>query len=555
MFVVVAMLTALTATVAQATLGGGSTFDASNGALDSAGKHDWNPAAGTGLGPVEGITCNTPAPSTGTNCGLDLANHSAADNSLGQGSKEDDTAPTVVTGSIPPSKDDLSRFYINHEKAGGNDYLYLAWERTNLLGSAHLDFEFNQDATAGANNVTPVRTAGDLLIDFDFGGSGVPVLASHTWITSGAATSCEVSNALPCWDKAVVLGANAEASVNNANLTDNNNPSTTLAGNSKNGINSTFGEAAINLTGANIFPSGVCRHFGSAYLKSRSSGNSFGSELKDFVSPIPINISNCGTIKIIKHTDPRGVNQSFGYTSDIAGGQLNCTSDTTPAAFSLNDSGNSTTDNAANTETCANVPTGTYHVTEGTEPAGFVLESLTCTATGGSTGAQDATILEKANITLVADSTVTCTYTNQQQRGAIKITKKTIKASGTGLDGATFSVTKGGTAISGSPFTTANGGVICVDGLGFGDYVVTETGAPTGYNRDDSTGHTVTVNNNATCADTTYVGEVIGFTDTPLTTIEVKVTSEVAGGTASNTVETFSHLTPGTYPGTVVVDP
>ena len=43
----------------------------------------------------------------------------------------------ISTGSIPPSKDDLSRFYINQDTtSGGDQVLDLAWERTNLLGSA-----------------------------------------------------------------------------------------------------------------------------------------------------------------------------------------------------------------------------------------------------------------------------------------------------------------------------------------------------------------------------------------------------------------------------------
>src|SRR5262249_11078867 len=175
--------------------------------------------------------------------------------------------------------------------------------RSNLLGSAHMDFELNQDATLSANGVTPVRTAGDLLIDFDFGGSGVPVLAKHTWITSGnPATDCEASNTLPCWNKAVNLGSFAEAQVNSVPVTDTNPPGAprTLDGNTKNGINSTFGEAGINLTDAGILQPGACETFGSAYLKSRSSGNSFGSELKDFIAPVPINISNCGSFAIVK---------------------------------------------------------------------------------------------------------------------------------------------------------------------------------------------------------------------------------------------------------------
>src|SRR5947209_12124876 len=282
---------------AGAILSGGSTFESGDGNLvvNVAGKADWN-------SPLETITC-----ATSVNCGLDLVN-SQADNALGQGAKEDDTAPSVVTGSIPPSKDDLSRFYVNKQRINGNDYLYLAWERSNLLGSAHMDFEFNQSSTLGGNGVTPVRTVGDMLIDFDFGGSGVPVLALHRWVNSGvAATVCETSTTLPCWNKAVNLttGGFAEGAVNNAPVTDTNAPAQSdLAGNTKNGgINSTFGEAGINLTGAGVFSATTCQHFGAAYLKSRSSGNSFNSELKDFISPIPVNISNCGTVKIHKQDD------------------------------------------------------------------------------------------------------------------------------------------------------------------------------------------------------------------------------------------------------------
>ena len=90
------------------------------------------------------------------NCGLDLVNN-AADESFGQGAKNDTPAPTVVSGSIPPNKDDLSRFYVNQERAA-DDFLYLAWERSNLLGSAHLDFEFNQKFCE-KGLTRPIRTA------------------------------------------------------------------------------------------------------------------------------------------------------------------------------------------------------------------------------------------------------------------------------------------------------------------------------------------------------------------------------------------------------------
>src|SRR5262249_34753879 len=298
---------------------------------------------------------------------------------VGEGSKEDDLSVTVVDGSIPPSKDDLSRFYVNHEKAA-SDFLYVAWERSNLLGSAHMDFELNQNQVGIGTTPGPVtlnRTVGDLLIDFDFGGSGVPVLAVHRWIDAPSSPSlCEASNSVPCWDKGTPLSAvSAESSVNNADVTDNNPPGNprTLSGNTKNGINSTFGEAGINLTAAGIFPPNVCRHFGDIWLKSRSSGNSFGSELKDFVAPIPINISNCGTIKIRKQTDPDGATGTFSFTHDVDGKST----PTVPSPFTLSDNGE---------QDFTNVLAGTYHFTEAATP-GFDFINITCTVTGsgGST--------------------------------------------------------------------------------------------------------------------------------------------------------------------------
>lgn len=286
----------------------GSSFNTTNGDLTDLALHDWNPAGNPvgNVGPLQTITCPSSPPGAGTNCGLDRTG-SSLDDSFAQGPKEDDPAPSVGTGSIPPNKDDLSRFYVNQEKAGGSDYLYLAWERTNTLGSAHMDFEFNQSSALSANGVTKVRTAGDMLITFDFGGSGVPTLSLSKWLTSGAASQCEASNSLPCWSALQSLGAFADASVNNHNVTDNNPPGNprTLAGSvSSNGtVSSTFGEAGINLTAAGVFPPNVCAHFGAASLKSRSSGSSFTSTLKDFIAPIPVNISNCGVLEVQKYID------------------------------------------------------------------------------------------------------------------------------------------------------------------------------------------------------------------------------------------------------------
>ncbi len=216
------------------------------------------------------------------------------DNGFGQGTKEDNPDVTVVNGSIPPNKNDLTRFYVASEFVDGHNFLYLAWERAVNIGNANLDFEINQEATtnlgtAGAHTIG--RTAGDLLVTYDFGGSGTPTLGLLFWLTAAngnTASQCFSSNSLPCWGNHIDLSSdNSEGAVNTAEITDPLDDDATL------GIG-LFGEAAINLTDAGVFPAGTCEAFGSTFVKSRSS-SSFGAELKDFIAPVPVDISNCAT--------------------------------------------------------------------------------------------------------------------------------------------------------------------------------------------------------------------------------------------------------------------
>ena len=413
----------------------GTTFNATDGNLTvESPETDWNTPA-----PNLTIDCDLASKLPNSNAGCFQALGQpvpTADTSFGQGTKSDNANVTLVTGSIPPNKSDLSRFYTGSEFVNGSNFLYLSWERANTPGSANINFEINQNTTPGLTSsssgpVTLNRTAGDLLITFDFSGSGSPTLSLATWTTSGPTSQCVASNSLPCWGNQELLGGNvAQGSVNSTTVADNvilpSDPVSLAPGE--------FGEAAINLTAAGVFPAGTCKAFGSAMMSSRAS-SSFGAELKDFIAPVPVNISNCGTVNIIKHTDPRGINQDFGYTSTIPDPTPanpttpSCTSDSTPSSFTLNDHAgvdppSPITAGTDNTEHCGNVPAGNYTVTEGGEPANFTLESLTCTAMGtGASGAQHAPGSPQADITITPDSTVTCTYTNQQHLGAIKITK------------------------------------------------------------------------------------------------------------------------------------
>ena len=443
----------------------------------------------------------------------------SGDDSFGQGTKEDTPVPTVVSGQIPPNKSDLLNFGVYLETtASGARFLNLFWHRVQEPnGTTNMDFEFNKSSTLSANGVTPVRSAGDLLIQYDLAQGGTnPQLFVSRWVTSGPGSQCEASNSTPCWGTRSNLSAAGDAagSINTS----------AIPAAQSDGLGDvsprTFGEAQLDF---DALTGGGCVPFGSAYLKSRSS-DSFTAAVKDFIAPATLNLSTCGTITIIKHTNPGGLDQDFGFTSNIAGGsELSCSADATPASFTLNDAG-------TDTETCTNVPIGNYIVTEGADPTGFAFDDVTCVATGSGTGSQDGTVPKQANIAIVAGGdSVTCTYVNNQQLGAIKVTKTSSKT-GNALAGATFSVS--GPGGFSATLTTGADGTDCVDGLVFGSYTVTETAAPPGFVIDDTSGHPVTVNNNASCSADPYVGEETSFTDTPTADIQVRFKDGGSGETS-----------------------
>ncbi|HZD79357.1 MAG TPA: prealbumin-like fold domain-containing protein [Actinomycetota bacterium] len=290
--------------------------------------------------------------------------------------------------------------------------------------------------------------------------------------------------------------------------------------------------------------------------------------MKDLVGPADFTLANCGTIIIRKVTDPSGdTTTSFGYTTNVT-----TTPSTTTSPFSLKDGEHNKIENVN--------PGSSLNVTEDDPGPGYALTNIDCSAsTVSSANYSTDTSTRAVTFSIAAGETLDCTFTNTLQRGAIEITKTTIKDD-SGLAGATFSIT-GPNSYSNS-VSSGSDGTVCLDGLTFGDYTVTETAAPSGYAIDDDAGHTVTVDNNATCSDDPFGGETISFSDTPLSEVGVTFTSLAGSGVTNasivcedstpsvidavsengdpdpaydDTGETFTNLAPGTYTCTVVVDP
>jgi hypothetical protein len=216
------------------------------------------------------------------------------DDAFGQGTSEENPVPTIVSGSIPPNKSDLQNFGIYRESNATGKFLNLFWSRVNSpSGTVDMDFELNKlvcDGTAtncanngtngsGAVYVTPKRSVGDRLVTYDLASGGtVPTISIYSW--SGSSWS----------GGKVISGAEGEA-LGSINFS-------TIAGIDSAGLNQkdpfTFGEVSISYKALFSGLSG-CGTFGSVYMKSRSS-NTFTDELKDFVAPEPVQITNCTTL-------------------------------------------------------------------------------------------------------------------------------------------------------------------------------------------------------------------------------------------------------------------
>jgi hypothetical protein len=322
----------------------------------------------------------------------------AQDESFGNGTKEDTAVPSVVDGGIPPNKSDLKFFGSYLEENAAGKFLNIYWARVqDPSGTTNMDFEFNKSNVTSANGVTPVRTSGDVLIQYDLSNGGVnPVLFISRWLAVGDTGTCQAGNQKPCWSTKQNLSAAGDA-VGSINTT-------LIPAGESDGLGSldprTFGEAQIDFA-AFGGGEGECVGFGSAYLKSRSS-DSFTSALKDFIPPVALNFNECGALKITKtakHAAAESGEQGQVATFTVDG----------PAAGD-EDAFDVQTDTDG--EVCLDgLEGGSYSVTE-TVPDGYAAAgdlTKTATVTEGTTCADDpyaGGLVEFENIPLT-DLTVT----------------------------------------------------------------------------------------------------------------------------------------------------
>jgi uncharacterized repeat protein (TIGR01451 family)/LPXTG-motif cell wall-anchored protein len=351
----------------------------------------------------------------------------------GGGSTDDDICPTVATGTAPNASD-LDAFYFGAETNASGVFVYLAWHRMSTSGTTTLDFELNQssETAPGCGSHQPARTAGDLLVTYDFTGSGGAVtLSRRTWVGTSAAGA---------WSAATTLTSHAEGSVN---------------------ATGDFGEMVINATGSGLLPSGTCTSFAGAFAKSRASVT-FNSQIKDFTARATRTVSNCGSVPISKTDDASPANPlggaMFGLYTDVAN------------APGVAVTGKTCTTAAAGTCTITDVLPGTYWIVETSVPTGH----------SGPAVAQQVTVAASGNT-----PPGTFAFVNPRLPASVMVRKK--NDAGAALSGATFALFTdnggaAGTAVTGKTCTTIAAGTCTISNiLPAGTYWLRETVTPAGH--------------------------------------------------------------------------
>ena len=246
--------------------------DADGDLAPGAGCTDWNSFSPTWNGNMGTATLGGL-----TFIGLTDPTNSSSDSIYAGGVKQDTVCPDVTTGNVN-DKADLGRIYVATETVNGDVYLFLAWQRQidNTINSdVFVSFEFNQGKLACANSDGFVqRTKGDLLFDYNFQ-SGNSTIDANEWDGS-------------TWQP--IATPPFEAAVNSGTVTDTIGPSGSISL-----TKFEFGEAGINLSALDLAGNGgkACETFGSVLGGSRTSKSGDQAQLKDYVGPAPVDVSNC----------------------------------------------------------------------------------------------------------------------------------------------------------------------------------------------------------------------------------------------------------------------
>ncbi|HEU4672122.1 MAG TPA: SpaA isopeptide-forming pilin-related protein, partial [Candidatus Limnocylindrales bacterium] len=288
---------------------------------------------------------------------------SHSDNQFIGGAKELDTRTWGYTTGPITGKDDMKHVMAYAKFVGNSAYFYAGAERIINTGDTHIDFELNRKPfkTYSDGVSKPDRSVGDILISLEFSNGGSdPIVTVYkvTGVTNYAS------------GQTVTVGSDiaTSAAVHSAtNFED-------LAGS---GFGYTvpsfeFAETSIDLSALGISTS--CPGLSSGHIRTRAGGDVSSSQLKDTSAPFPIDLNNCGKLRIEKHADSASGALLGGATFTVDPNPLPGGS----GKLTIEDNKGSDANNTDGVIDLDPVRPGDYTVCETVAPTGYNLASPAC---------------------------------------------------------------------------------------------------------------------------------------------------------------------------------
>ncbi|WP_404290790.1 SpaA isopeptide-forming pilin-related protein [Glutamicibacter arilaitensis] len=347
---------------------------------------------------------------------------------------------------------DIGRNYAYSTTSNGHVYAFLGFDRGTTTGTIRYNLELNAESNGATLTPSPNRSPGDLRLSIEQDGNGNLILAgAYIWVGTGNSAA---------WVKQTTLSGFVGAT--NAVPILGFDGVTTIPARG-------FAEIGVDLT--TLFGPATCTgNYGTLNLRSSSSTQETSS-LGDWIAPISLDVpSTCSSLQVDKAWVIDGEPFDNGAQPEDFSASLNLTGQT-DAKFGI--SYNKRSDQTD------------YEVGQQIEIAESVLP-LPAGCINTPSGDLGTKTLEPGLNNYTITNTVTCTTLTLEKKviGEAAATDWTLKAAGSTTDLS---------GITGSPEVTNVP-------VGAGDYLITETGGPTGYELTDVScvGATVGANNTIT---------------------------------------------------------
>lgn len=279
------------------------------------------------------------------------------------GAKELDTQTWGYDSGPVTGKDDMKHVMAYAKFVGTSAYFFAGAERIINNGDTHIDFELNRKPfKTWADGISkPNRTVGDVLVSLEFSNGGAEPDVTVYKIT-GVTDHANGQVVTVSTDQATT--AAVHSATNFEDLTSS-------------GFGYTvpqfeFAETSIDLSALGI--NTACPGLSSGHIRTRAGGDISSSQLKDTAAPFPIDLNNCGKLRIEKHANT---------TSGALLGGATFTVDPNPipgASGTLTIKDDSSDDSNATNGVIDIDPAkpGTYTVCETVAPDGYKLADPAC---------------------------------------------------------------------------------------------------------------------------------------------------------------------------------